>query len=321
MRTHEEIYQLLAPMFDDLWDADDYPQRRPLLAHYSTVGTVERIIASNEIWLSNPLFMNDVEEIRFGILEGFEKINQNASLKKLEGRLYESLMYHINTLHEDFINEGALDLYILCFTDHTPGDTDGRLSMWRAYGGGGDGAALVFDTSKLDGHGDSPLILAKVHYGSNEARLDWLERKIEGFAQLISTSNFNETEMWNVAHLLYNRLKLFAIFTKHSGFEEEKEWRLVYYKEKDYEEKLKDDFSYAIGPRGIEPKLKLKIKTIGELDRTEVSLEKLLNMIILGPVSTSSTLTQATFKKMLGLLKRDELRDRVFSSSIPFRKA
>jgi hypothetical protein len=39
-----------------------FPAKRSLLAHYTSIPVLEAILRNNEIWLSNPLFMNDMEE-------------------------------------------------------------------------------------------------------------------------------------------------------------------------------------------------------------------------------------------------------------------
>jgi hypothetical protein len=42
----------------------------PLLAHYTSIRVMEAIFQTNKIWLSNRLFMNDLQEVRFGLREG-----------------------------------------------------------------------------------------------------------------------------------------------------------------------------------------------------------------------------------------------------------
>ena len=42
-----------------------------------------------------------------------------------------------------------IDTYVFCLSEHAKDDTDGLLSMWRGYGGNGNGAAIVFDAGKL----------------------------------------------------------------------------------------------------------------------------------------------------------------------------
>jgi hypothetical protein len=65
-----EIRELFKPLFADLQGNDSFPDQRPLLAHYTSVPVLEAILRNNEVWLSNPLFMNDVEEVRFGMTNG-----------------------------------------------------------------------------------------------------------------------------------------------------------------------------------------------------------------------------------------------------------
>lgn len=65
-----EIFKLFEPPFADLRGDDCFPKYRPLLAHYPSISVLEAILRSNEVWFSNPLFMNDMEEVRFGINAG-----------------------------------------------------------------------------------------------------------------------------------------------------------------------------------------------------------------------------------------------------------
>jgi len=53
--------------------------------------------------------------------------------------------YYLNK----FDQEHAFDTYVFCLSEHNASNTDGLLSMWRAYGGHGSGAALVSNTGSL----------------------------------------------------------------------------------------------------------------------------------------------------------------------------
>jgi hypothetical protein len=66
MNDHQ-IIQLFRPLLSDSRPEDHFGVRKPLLAHYASITTLEAILRNNEVWLSNPLFMNDMEEVRFGI--------------------------------------------------------------------------------------------------------------------------------------------------------------------------------------------------------------------------------------------------------------
>jgi Protein of unknown function (DUF2971) len=50
--------------------------------------------------------------------------------------------------------------------------------MWRGYGGNGSGVAIVYDTEQLPVWEESPLIIRKVEYGTDEDRIDRLKPRI-----------------------------------------------------------------------------------------------------------------------------------------------
>src|SRR5687768_9747708 len=73
-------------VFETLWDdiktEHTYPVKRPLLAHYTSIQTLERIMANDEVWFSNPLYMNDMEELRFGMQEGLAAFRSHSGIKE-----------------------------------------------------------------------------------------------------------------------------------------------------------------------------------------------------------------------------------------------
>lgn len=83
---------------------------------------------------------------------------------------------------------------------------------------------------------------------------------------------------------------------------------------------LSDGFSYVVGNRGVEPKLKLKFVSLpGSPTPSSVSLASFLDRIILGP-SVSSPLAENCFREMLKQ-KKPEFVDKVVASTIPLRPA
>jgi hypothetical protein len=64
-----DVMQLFLPLYADLRPEDGFQNKKPLLAHYTTIQVLEKILGNNEVWFSNPLFMNDMEEVRFGVLK------------------------------------------------------------------------------------------------------------------------------------------------------------------------------------------------------------------------------------------------------------
>jgi hypothetical protein len=217
-----------------------------------------------------------------------------------------------------FSEQHSLDTYVFCLSMHDdPNDHDGILSMWRGYGGNGRGAAIVLDTSKLGpaAQGTS-LILAKVHYATPAERLAWIDERLTALAKLLATNDVPDDMLYLAAGAIFQRNKLFALFTKHHRFDEEREWRAVYQRENDPENRLGAIFGYLNGPRGIEPKLRFKIEPVAGLTVPDLSLETLVSSILLGPTA-SSPLALASAKRMVELI-RPGLADRVFASTIPY---
>jgi hypothetical protein len=83
--TDAEIVNLFGPLYDDLRQEDTFDKKKPLLAHYTTISALEKILASDEIWFSNPLFMNDIEEVRFGVIKGNELVVNSDEIQKACG--------------------------------------------------------------------------------------------------------------------------------------------------------------------------------------------------------------------------------------------
>lgn len=316
----DAIVRIFHPLWADLRPEDTFAAKRPLLAHYTTVQTLEKILANNEIWLSNPLFMNDIEEVRFGVIQGNEMVLARQELVDAcktpdRAQQFKNAFAHF---FNQFANEHILDTYVFCLSDHQRDDDDGRLSMWRGYGANGNGVAIVFDTAQLTSLGSSPLIIAKVSYETNEARLAWLQSTMASFETLLASSNIPDEKLYLAAHALFERIKIFALFSKHRGFVEEQEWRVVYLPDRDREKKLHSMFHYWIGPRGVEPKLRFKVQPIAGFTADDLSLNKITDRIILGP-SISSPLARASMHRMLDILTQSELKSKLRVSTIPFR--
>lgn len=309
-----------AKLWADFQEESAFPSSRPLLAHYTSIQTFEQIVTREEFWFSNPLFMNDLEELHFGMIEGANELHQSEAVLKACGtpENHSKLLKSFDNLFNDFDSNHVLNTYILCFSEHNASDNDGLLSMWRGYGNSGSGAALVINTANINANPDSPLIVGKVHYASKVERKHWISEKLSSLAEVIAAHARVEDDFFYAAWAWLHRLKSFALFTKHHGFHEEREWRVVYMSDKDTEQIFKKYFSHLATNRGIEPKLKLPIKRIPELKTEEISLESLVDRIILGP-SVSSALAANSLRQMLRNIDQPKLAERVVASEIPFR--
>lgn len=307
-------------IWSDLDESNSFPANRPLLAHYTSVKNIESIISGRELWLSNPLLMNDFEELKFGVLQGAKAFRESLPLRKAcEARnCYGTLIEAFDEFIAQLDSHDAIDIYIFCFSLHDANDRDGRLSMWRGYGNNGGGATIVFDTSQVEPAENSPLMISPVIYASTEARLKWITKKIEQLTEIVSDQSFDPAYARELAWHFFARVLIYSLHTKHEGFSEEREWRLVYVGMFDQAGLGKSMLSYHISDRGIEPKLKLKLSTPSELTAKTFKLEEVIDRIILGPTA-ASPLSKSAFIRMLESHEMKHLGDKVFPSTTPYR--
>ncbi|HET8748862.1 MAG TPA: DUF2971 domain-containing protein [Ramlibacter sp.] len=305
---------------DVLWaDMEARPpaSQLPLLAHYTSILTLERIAQTGEIWFSNPLYMNDVDELRYGMNLGLHAVRTHAGLREAcPPAHYNALLDAFDALYTAFDGESAFDVYVFSCSVHDDGiGDDGLLSMWRGYGGDGNGVAIVFDVAPLLAAG-SPLLVREVQYLSYEQSEAWMERKLQAFAEALQRAGGPVEGMQSAAAVLFERIKLFALFTKHRGFHEEREWRLVYLREQDRQGVLTQRLHYAIGARGIEPRLRFTTDALGGPGQGP-SLKEMVRRIILGPV-LATPLALRSVERMLEIYQ-PAWADRVARSSTPYR--
>ena len=127
-----------------------------------------------------------------------------------------------------------------------------------------------------------------------------LQDKLAEWATITAGQNLPDDQLYLAAYGAFYFIKAFALITKHIGFEEENEWRIIYVPEFDSAKLLANQFSYHVSPRGAEPKLKFKIAPVQNYDGTGVrlSLSNIFHSVLLGP-SISSPLAKEAFRRML----------------------
>jgi hypothetical protein len=318
--SDDAVIGLFQPLYAELLPENSFHIRKPLLAHYTTIEVLEKILRTDELWFSNPLFMNDLEEVRFGVIQGNTLVVNNQEIPKAceTSERAQLFQHHFARYFDQFANQHVLDTYVFCLSHHDENDNDGLLSMWRGYGANGNGVAIVFDTGQINEAQSSPLIMAQVTYETTEARIAWLNNVVLKFERLLRDSKIPNDKLHLAAYALFERIKLFALFTKHRGFKEENEWRVVYMPERDTVRRLAPMFHYSVGPRGVEPKLKFKVQPIEGLTASDLSLIKITDRIILGP-TVSSPMAAAAVLRMFDVLDQSAFKTKLRSSTIPFR--
>jgi len=322
--TPDEILNHLIRASLDTWDSVETVRAKVKhLAHYTSVNTLRSICLNNEIWLSNPLFMNDLQELNYGVDLGYRYVMQSNVIEralKCKSRA-DYARQQFGRFVESFVLSGSNDVYIFCLSEHDIQERDGVLSMWRTYGDKGAGAALVLNTGFLRDGGDSPLLIAKVHYKTDDQRRESVIRMVNIWVDSllkIEQSGFTEHEINACMQSLFLCIEMQALTTKHEGFREEKEWRLIYTRDTDPKHVLTKRLSYNLSITGAEPKLKFPLEPM-PLDPIDTwTFDSILDQIILGP-GMSRRLNKLAVERMLCECQKPAFLTKLCISTIPLR--
>lgn len=225
----EKLSQIFIP--DISKDNDNLLNSNLNLAYYTSAGTLFSILKYKQLWLRSTMCMNDYQEIKYAFEYVKATLYDNNStifseyiiiLAKIMNLPEKEVITKFNELVNNIFGGSYLHTYIMCFSEHDEGNfPDGNLQIFNSYGRG-NGACVVFDKERLK---DLYLPIFKVHYFEKEEIRDRIEELLKRLAensQALCTVENND---------LLNYLKLFFIHlivtTKHPGFSQEREWRLV----------------------------------------------------------------------------------------------
>jgi hypothetical protein len=288
-----------------------------LVAHYTGIDALEGILKNGELWFSNPLYTNDTEELIAAMQLGLNAFHSHAGIKTAcSADDYKTLTSEFDRLWRAF-DEGAIDVYVFCTSEHDAESDDGLLSMWRGYGHHGAGVAVVFDPRQIPLVPGSPVLVGKVDYRTPGERNSWIDAMLDRTAAVLRTQG-RAGSMHDAARAVFERLKHFALFTKHRGFMEEREWRAVYLRERDVQNKLVHLIDYHKTPEGPHPKFKYRPTSLGD-GLEPVALEKLVVKIIAGPMLAEPRAFHG-LRRMIEITS-PALAHRLVTSSTPYRRA
>jgi hypothetical protein len=268
--TPEEITSRLAPLYSTFINlaALTDNEHSVHLAHYTSLDVLEKIMQTNEIWFSNPLFMNDHQEMRFVLFEAFKVITELQNDKdalSLAGGMqnFTKISSAFHNAFQNFDINHALDVYVFCLSKYdSVNQRDGLLSMWRGYGANGEGAALVFNTAFVTLVPGSPLLIVEVQYANDSERRAWLHKAFYQVLSMFAGHDITEQNLSVIGFNLFQLALVFSLSSKHPGFREEQEWRVIYLPDRDQLGLMKDHRSYLRRNNRLEPRLRFPIEPL-----------------------------------------------------------
>ena len=119
---------------ENLLEARNWATERTLF-HYTTVDSFEKILASEQLWLTRLQQQKDPVELKFG-LDLFRKVVEENLPAAEESRLHRNFFNELLRLDEPLLSI-HFDCHISCFAPHGE-DFD----LWEAYGDKGRGVAI-----------------------------------------------------------------------------------------------------------------------------------------------------------------------------------
>ena len=294
----------------------DVQQKKSRFVHYTSATVAVSVINNGQMWMRNATTMNDFSEVDYGL--GLLVRAYNGEVGKHFKAAIEHVFPGVNAKFEKTFNamQTSLrwDTYLTCFSRHRDNEDDiGRLSMWRAYGGE-NGVAIVINAdvfalrSNALGAYASPVL-----YADQSSFDHWFNQVAENIRQEAQSLKALGEE--NFLTQLLNLCRFGVLCTKHPGFAEEEEWRVIY-SLKQPGTKLVRDVELVRGTPQIVYKLPLKDHPAEGLVGLEIP--KLLNRIIIGPTENAF----ATYEALVELLSKAGVADpdsKVFTSQIPLR--
>ncbi len=293
-------------------------KKKTRFVHYTSGEVAESILTNKTVWMRNSLVMNDWQEVDYG-MACFAHLRQTET--------WSLFVDVIDQVHPGFMNEycdfidnkvGLLkyETYMTSLSEHLDEEDGlGRLSMWRAYGGN-NGVALVVNqdpfmyVSHISNVNSCPVL-----YADRDGFVAQFARVVTGLeSDLITLRSIDRSRLFDMLTTLY----LYSVLgTKHPGFHEEREWRVLFMPWIKREHGLKSTRKFVGG-------LYQTIFEVPLVHNEDIGLHKadipsLLNCLIIGPTQNPVVQFQA-FCSLLSELEVPEPYKKVIVSNIPLRR-
>lgn len=207
-------------------------QKKTRFVHYTSAEVGLEILRTRKIWMRLACCMDDYSEVAHGLqsLAAAYASDHGTRLKTFLDAKFPGISKEIERQFNAAQNSLRLESFITCVSEHAgesreSEDSFGRLSMWRAFDRG-TGVALVisqdpfWSTNTSMGVFTTPVAyLTEIDFAEE---LGILATTLEAKGAYLDKIGKD----W-VRAGIFNAFAMSAIATKHPGFYEEREWRVV----------------------------------------------------------------------------------------------
>ena len=286
--------------------------------HYTSADAAMSILRNKEVWMRQSSCMNDYLEVQYGLTllqDTYYATAVGAAFQTALNRIFDGITKDVEQRFNSWRPHFALNTYFTCVSEHlSTEDAFGRLSMWRAYGDT-TGVALVLDNSVFltpaEGLKAYSSPVAYLNKQKFETEFGRIAENIGKEAEFIRTQGREQ-----ITGRVFNMLMFAALCTKHPGFAEEKEWRVVYCPSLEQSSHLTKELRAVNGlPQCI---YKIPLKDIPQAGYFG-AIPKLIDRIIIGPTQYPRTLFEA-FVELFGEAGVKDPHTKVCVSDIPLRR-
>ncbi|WP_170402379.1 DUF2971 domain-containing protein [Ruegeria arenilitoris] len=290
--------------------------------HYTSASNALSIIQNQKVWMRNASEMNDFSEVQHGqscLAAAWNDKTQGARLKGLLEGIEAGLVDRLAKSFDERGYDRERESFIISVSEHGNGTIDedkyGRLSMWRAYGGNTNVALVMNNGPFLRESTATNAFTSPVFYGDQDRFVQEFSKVVDAFEQNMELARQLGGEA--VKTIFQNIFHFAALSTKHPGFAEEREWRVILSPTMFPSNKVKFDLEVVNGvPQRV---YKFPLMDYPSEGFVGATIPDLLEEIIIGPTNAAYTIYDA----LGGALTQAGVSDgfsRVRISSIPLRR-
>lgn len=293
---------------------------RSRFVHYTTSEVAVSIIRNKSVWMRNAVVMNDFSEIQHGfdcLKFAWSEHESGRRCKELLDLQFPGFVQEITNLYDGWHPDMQINTFITCLSEHSSDeDEHGRLSMWRAYGGR-SGVALVLSQTPFVALTDElKAFSSPVMYASKEDFAKYFSSVVENISS--NAELMRSMGRQHVLNIFFHLFRMAVLCTKHPGFAEEREWRVIYSPSLGVSRAIEKDVQVVRGvPQVIN---KIPLRNSPDEGLFGVAIPDLLERIIIGPTDDQLSVYQA-FTALLDADGIKDSSDRVLISGIPLRQS
>ena len=316
--TRELLFESVMPSV--VWHRhEEIAKRNGRFVHYTSAGNALKIIQTREVWMRNVRCMDDYMEVRHGyqILQELLTTYENKFRAAID-QYARDAGQEIITAFIQWGKNNRFNTYISSISEHDDTENDnGRLSMWRAFGGLSTRAAIVLKLPFTLGSANRLNVwLIPVSYFRCKDVKEHFLQFLENLNGLISSALLASADRRVVVSIFSAMLVMSAVSLKHEGFREEKEWRVIYMPEMAPSPLMLKKTEIINGVPQIFYKIVLKNNSSQGVGGIEIP--ELVDRIIIGPSEYPDSIQEA-FVVALQEAGVMDAENRVVCTGIPLR--